>query len=149
MAEAFPDTQASGSLEISTETLERTLAQVATLPVDEEVPDTVQPPQGNSVLTEQSVSNGNVPVCDILKTLNGIALRFDSFEQQARADRDRVSKLYEQLNVENTTSKKNKTPKKTVVSKNVRVNETDCSSHRFTGARPKTTKQMQSTEMNC
>ena len=78
MAEAFPDTQASSSLEISTETLERTITQIATLPIDEEGQEIIQQPQGKSVGTEQSINNvnsvGNVPVCDILKTLNSIAL---------------------------------------------------------------------------
>ena len=51
-------------------------------------------------------------VCDILRTLKDIALRFDSFEQQAHADRDRVSKLCEHLNVDSVVTKKGKHPRR-------------------------------------
>ena len=135
MAEAsigLPQTQASNAVEISSDIISRTVAQVDTNPSELEDGVTGQR-QGNTVA---SASANNVSVNDIFKTLNNIAVRFDSFEQQARIDREKVATLCEKLNGDITSVKKGKTPKKTVVSKTVDVINTDLSNHR--GARPRT-----------
>ena len=113
MAEADPGLQAS-SLSISSDTLARTIAQVHTHPVEgddvrEQLPGSVRSENSSNVTVS---SEANVPVNDILKTLNNIAVRFYSFEQQARVDRDRVSRLCDQFDSEFVNNKKGKTPKK-------------------------------------
>ena len=108
MAEA--NLQAS-NIQISPDTVVRTLAQVRTQMAEDgddssihDLPDN-GPVHGNS--SNMTVSSDSVmPVNDILKTLNNIAVRFDTFEQQAKLDRERVSKLCEHINSDVVNLKK-------------------------------------------
>ena len=98
MAEAsigLPQTQASNAVEISSDIISRTVAQVDTNPSELEDGVTEGQRQGNTVA---SASASNVSVNDIFKTLNSIAVRFDSFEQQAGINREKVATLCEKLN---------------------------------------------------
>ena len=123
MAEA--NLQASNT-EISSDILSRTLAQVQ--------PELQRTQEASTGETSTGVST-NFGNSDILRTLNSMVARFDSFEQQARVDREKVSKLCEQFNSDHSGTRKVKMPKKTL-NKNVCATNTDFSS--FRGARPRT-----------
>ena len=136
-------------VDISSEVIANTVSQIT---YDQDVAEQVIPqPQGNSELQQQSVPTNSDPVSVMLKTLEGMAKKFDNFEKQAQVDRDRVERLCEQF--KNDSGKKAKTPKKNVnkttdnIVNPVDINDAVLSSYRDMGARPRTLqpKQMQST----
>ena len=144
-AEAPTPFQASNGFNISQEALNKTIEQVQShLLTDDGSTPTVNA-SGNSsnqdsVNSVENVSDASgMPIGNILKTLNNIVGKFDMFEKQAKVDRDRVSRLCEQLQCDNVNVKKGKTPKKVVYSKktDVCVNQPDLSVYRNTGARPR------------
>ena len=120
MAEVPTPSQASNGFNISQEVLNKTLEQVHPHLLMEDGATATVSASGNqdSVNVNETVSDAiDMPLGNILKTLNNIVGKFDVFEKQARIDRDRVSRLCEQLQCDNVNVKKGRTPKKVVHSK--------------------------------
>ena len=59
----------------------------------QEVQDAGQSQGNPCILDATRGADANFPGQDILKTLNNIASRFDRFKQQAKIDREKVSRL--------------------------------------------------------
>ena len=141
MAEAGPTSQASSLNIISSETLTNTLAQVSSGVTEEEhVQNGITGTALNTVNDSEASHVNNGSISDILKSLNGIANRFDFLEQQARVDREKVNRLCEQFQQEHV-NKKGKSSKKvvnkTVVSDLSLPGGEDISAFSYAGARPK------------